>query len=169
MENETFPLDLTHRVLARFGFDTVEQIKRRNADAGFFYFSPETMRFFRCRVSPIIFGGRFFITSEQYRAMSGDMEPRKYSIRFAYTNGNIEHVSEFQAFRSLAQAKRAAKKAAEDHHFIEKVNGKYRAARIVSTSGAYVETTLGTFSAYEEAEACITGNLSDIAEAIAQA
>lgn len=92
----TGPLNYTH----------ISQIKRANELAKQYFFEPATMRFFRSRVAPGVYGGRYFITSEQFDANS----PRLYTIREVAPNGHIETVGEFQQYETLDKAKRAVRK-----------------------------------------------------------
>lgn len=87
--------------------NTIEEIKQANKDAGGYFFSPDTMRFFCSRVSRKVYpvaDGAFFVTSERYDNNS----PRLYSVRFAWTNGDTETVSEFQQYKTSKAAHRAA-------------------------------------------------------------
>ena len=87
-------------------YQSISQIKAANSAAGLYFFSPDTMRFFRSRVaSSTVYGGRYFITSEQFNAGS----PRLYTIRRCNDNGSIDTVGEFQGYKTLKAAKLAAK------------------------------------------------------------
>mgnify|MGYP001574775162 CR=1 FL=1 len=101
----------------------IEEIKQLNARNGQFFFTPETMRFFKSKVNDGVITGTwkgikvaFFITSEKF----SDETPRKYTIRacvledapteagredYGYKRGHIESVSEFQAFATLRTAR----------------------------------------------------------------
>lgn len=85
-------------------FKTIEEIREANRRAGLFFFSPDTMRFFRSRVGREVYGGRFFVTSEQF----DDSSPRLYSVRRANDDGSIDTASEFQGYTSGAEARLAA-------------------------------------------------------------
>ena len=58
---------------------SIEDVKRANRDAGYHYFSADTMRFFGSRVLPTVYAGRLFITSE--RSGFDHYSPRKYTVR----------------------------------------------------------------------------------------
>jgi hypothetical protein len=89
----------------------LEDVMRRNADAGQHFFDPATMRFFASRLCGPLYGRRFFVTSE--RCTWGDY-PRLYSIREAMPNGHVDDVSPFQFYTTGREAKRdAARLAAE--------------------------------------------------------
>lgn len=89
---------------------SIDAIKKANAEAGSFYFSPDTMRFFRSRVMSDVFpleDGALFVTSER---REGDI--RRYTIRRAWDDGDIATLDGFQAYTSRNGALKAAKKAA---------------------------------------------------------
>ncbi len=94
----------------------IEKIKLANQQAGQFFFSPDTMRFFRSRLSNEVErlpnGGALFITSEQNHGMGGPY-PRLFTIRMAKPDGDVDTVGEFQAFNSRASAIRVMRKLAE--------------------------------------------------------
>lgn len=69
-------------------FKRMSEIKAANRAAGYFFFSPDTMRFFNSRVETGVIGGRYFITSEQYDENS----PREYTARRANDDGTVETV-----------------------------------------------------------------------------
>lgn len=89
-------------------YKNITEIEQNNIRNGGRWFSKENMRWFNCRINPEIFYGRYFITSERY-----DGEPRYYTIREARPDGDIDTVGEFQAFKTLAQAKKWLKLSAE--------------------------------------------------------
>lgn len=91
---------------------TIEEIKRRNARAGFHFFDRDTMRFFRSRIAPgVMHAGKqdvynIFITSEKY----SDSAPRLYTVRHMTDDGDIVSLSKFQAYRSLESARAAVRR-----------------------------------------------------------
>ena len=92
-------------------FDSVAAIIEADKAAGFFFFSPGAMRFFQCRVSRELIGGRFFITSEQAGGTVWG-GARRYTVREA-TAAGIDTVGEFGQHATRAQAIAAAKAAAK--------------------------------------------------------
>lgn len=72
-------------------FKNITEIKRANKEAGHYFFSPDTMRFFESQIVPEVFGprGRFFILSD--KAGFTD-ETREYKIKWANGDGTIENV-----------------------------------------------------------------------------
>ena|ERR1051326_8280573 len=90
--------------------------KRRNADAGFFFFEKATMLFFHSRVSEASFSPceelrcTYFVTSEQNRSFGGETFPRLFTVRaIAWNTGGVRTVGESQAYETLAKAIRFAK------------------------------------------------------------
>jgi len=83
-------------------YKSIDEIKKANALAGGKWFSPDTMHFFRSHILPYVYGGRYFITSEQ--PPYGD---RVYSIRVAQEDGSIDNVGKFGAYASAKEAQRA--------------------------------------------------------------
>jgi hypothetical protein len=67
-------------------FRSIAMIKQR---ATGYFFSPETMRFFNSIVEPRVYGGRLFITSEQFVASDGTEFPRFWTIRYASDDGEV--------------------------------------------------------------------------------
>jgi len=91
-------------------FESVAEIMRADKAAGFFFFAPSAMRFFECRVSRQLFGGRFFVTSEQEGGTVWG-GARRYTVREA-TAAGIDTVGDFGQYGTHAQAIAAAKAAA---------------------------------------------------------
>jgi len=86
---------------------TMADVRRNNKEAGGYWFSPDTMRFFRCRIESKLIRGKFFVTSEQ----AGDDHPRLYSIRkYNPETHDIDTVGDFQAFKTRQDALDAIKK-----------------------------------------------------------
>lgn len=79
-------------------------IKAANRNHGGYFFSPDSMRFFRSRVSEKVHqgpGGIYFVTSEQF----DDRSPRLYTVRcFDPTSRGIDTAGGFQAHATSRQA-----------------------------------------------------------------
>lgn len=88
----------------------MHEIRSANHDAGFFFFSPRTMRFFNRRVCRRVLGGGFFVTSERFDYGT----PRRYSVRLCKESGAVETIGEFQAYDTSAQAYAAIQKLLRD-------------------------------------------------------
>ena len=79
---------------------TLRTIREANAEAGFHFFAPSTMRFFRSRLGKTVYGGKYFVTSEQF---NGDSE-RLYTIRQVDDKGSVSTVGAFQGYASNREA-----------------------------------------------------------------
>jgi hypothetical protein len=69
-------------------FASMAEVKAANRAAGYYWFSPDTMKFFDSRVETGVIGGRFFVTSE----IPPDVGRRRYTIREALDDGSITTV-----------------------------------------------------------------------------
>ncbi len=82
-------------------FWTMEHLQRWHTNLGLQFFSTGTKRFFNSRIqSTPPYRGRVFVTSERM----SDRYPRRYSVRYIDTNGDIITVCGFQAFESRYDA-----------------------------------------------------------------
>lgn len=81
-------------------FRTIKEIKQANRASGGHWFDPDTLRFFRSRIDSTVYGGRYFVSSEQY----DDSTPRLYTVREAKPDGDVETVGEFQAYATRGEA-----------------------------------------------------------------
>lgn len=84
-------------------FTHINEIKELNDRKGYHFFKDDTINFFNSIVYPEIINGNIFITSERHQ-----QEPRKYTVRLARDNGQIETIGKFQQFKSKKQATRYA-------------------------------------------------------------
>lgn len=87
----------------------------RMAEPEAYWFSPDTMRFFRSRLDRTAYvgtGGCYFVTSEQFN----DSAPRLYTVR-VWRGKKIDTVGEFQEYATLTAAREAAKAAAVEPLF----------------------------------------------------
>ncbi len=91
---------------------TLSDIKTANRVRGLYFFSRDTLRFFRSRISTRVHqgpGGIYFVTSEQFDERSS----RLYTVRcFNPASAGIDTVGEFQehptAYQAHAEAARLA-------------------------------------------------------------
>tara|TARA_R110000823_G_scaffold206825_3_gene337524 strand:+ start:251 stop:547 length:297 start_codon:yes stop_codon:yes gene_type:complete len=90
-------------------FTTISEIKALNKKNGYYFFSKDTMRFFNSKTHRGVYGGRYFITSEQFVPSSGVAEPRKYTIRKAHKDGAIDTINTFQQFMTIQEARNHVK------------------------------------------------------------
>jgi hypothetical protein len=104
---EWFGRDWNERMI----YDTIELALEAHK-RGSFWFAPSTMRFFKSRVSRQVFGGKYFISSED---TSSPYYPdvRKYSVRAFRIEGDyfmIETIGEFQQYATRSAALSAIRK-----------------------------------------------------------
>lgn len=90
-------------------YRTISEIKAANKAAGMFFFERSSMRFFDSRIESKVYGGRFFITSEQFHGSDGRSAPRLYTIRECKADGDIDTVGTFQQYRHVSDARDAAR------------------------------------------------------------
>lgn len=97
-------------------FVSIEDIIYTARSRGSHFFDPDARRYFRSRILSDVYGGRFFVTSEQFRDVWGSVEPRRYTVREVISTQDSFTINaiEFQAFASANEAKAAAKKLAEE-------------------------------------------------------
>lgn len=101
-------------------FESIEEIRQANKDAGYNWFSKDTMRFFSSRVGRKVYPtawGAYFVTSERL-----DDSPRLYTVRRAIRYGKSKGVviteGDFQAHKTAREAHKEAAAWAR-HHNIE--------------------------------------------------
>lgn len=85
-------------------FKNMADVKAANKAIGHHFFDKDAMRFFNSRIEGELYGGRYFVTSEQFVDSDGVAAPRKYTIREVKEDGRIDDASEFQQFASLRAA-----------------------------------------------------------------
>lgn len=84
------------------------------------FFAPASLRFLGTQVHSTIYGGRLFITSEQYVATEhansqGSHDgPRRFSIRICDVDGSVATVGEFRGYATFEAAERAAQWLADE-------------------------------------------------------
>ena len=91
---------------------TMNQLERYNGNRNYYFFSPDTMRFFSSRIQTLPpYKGRVFVTSERRNWNS----PRLYSVRVIQPSGNIETIGDFQGFTTRQSAHAYAKAYAAEN------------------------------------------------------
>lgn len=83
-------------------------IREANRRAGQHWFDPGAVRFFNSRISPRVYAGAIFVSSEK-----GPSGVRLYSVHYCARTGRVEEVSEFQAFASSRAAHVAAERVSK--------------------------------------------------------
>lgn len=94
-------------------FHSISEVKRANERLGHFFFDAGSKRFFDSRIGRTLYGGRYFVTSEQFHGSEGSA-PRAYTVREAREDGGIETVGEFQAYETREAAIAAIESLLED-------------------------------------------------------
>jgi hypothetical protein len=90
-------------------YETIAEIKEANKAIGHFFFEPASMRFFKSKIaSRTVYGGHFFITSEQFVGSDNIAQPRRYTIRACY-GGRVDTIGDFQQYRTIEEARAAVK------------------------------------------------------------
>ena len=84
-------------------FQNTDQIKMAHKGR---FFSTSNMRTFNTRVLPTVYHGKYFITSER---PDHRLSERRYTVRQAAPDGEINTVGEFMGHRTRAAAIRAIK------------------------------------------------------------
>lgn len=84
-------------------FQTMDDVRAANKAIGNHWFDSATKRFFRSRIGSTLYGGKYFVSSEQF----DDNSPRLYTIRIARDNGSISTVGSFQQYASRIDTIRA--------------------------------------------------------------
>lgn len=84
-------------------FRNITEIKKANKEAGHHFFDRDTVKFFGSVVYPEVYGGCYFITSED----NFDQTERRFTVRQADERGHIWTVWTFQEFTTKEQAREA--------------------------------------------------------------
>ena len=90
-----------------YWYTSINEIRYEAQRAGSHFFDADSMRFFGSRILPTVYGGRYFVTSEQDRYGNG---AKAYTVRVCRENGHIDTVGEFQAYATRAQAVAAVRR-----------------------------------------------------------
>lgn len=94
-------------------FKNMDEVRKAVTDGGSHWFDKNTMRFFRSRVSEALYGGQYFVSSEENP--SGE---RRYTVRKVEWEDDryvINNVGDFHSYASRSGAHKAAQRAARDN------------------------------------------------------
>ncbi len=83
-------------------FKNMSEVKQANKETGHYWFSPDTMRFFKSKVETDLISGCYFVTSEK-----GPSGPRRYTVRMVNTDSTIDTAGDFQGYATKLQALKA--------------------------------------------------------------
>lgn len=114
--NETNAPESAVAEVRRF-FNTMTEVREAVTAGGSHWFDADTLRFFRTRLSEYLYGGRYFVTSEENP--SGE---RRYTVRVVVWEDDrwvIDTVGGFEGFHKYASrsgAHKAAERAAKRDH-----------------------------------------------------
>jgi hypothetical protein len=97
---------MSDSIFAPKTFETMYDVRLANRQAGHHFFEGGTLGFFKSRIGTELYGGRYFITSEQFDSNA----PRLYSVREVSPNGHINTVGKFQEYGSSASARTAIRR-----------------------------------------------------------
>jgi len=105
------------RAQAFRAIETMDDVRRFNADCGFYFFTPDTMRWFGSRIVGGLCkgpGGLWFVTSERQPAFGCvSAGERLYTVRRVRPDGRIDDDSAgFQGYASARVASRRAERYA---------------------------------------------------------
>lgn len=75
-------------------YATIAEVRAANRAAGQHFFAPSTSAFFGSRIGRTLYGGRYFITSEN----NAGRNLRRYTVRCALRSGEIITASEYGQF-----------------------------------------------------------------------
>ena len=88
---------------------TIASIRAANERAGWYFFSPETIKFFRSKTLPYVYqgeGGIYFVTSESPDGFFGGSGSTFFSVREFYPDtGRVETVKDAYGLPSKILAK----------------------------------------------------------------
>ncbi len=70
-------------------FSSVQAIKAANKRAGGHFFDADTIRFWNSEIEPKVYGGKYFVTSEQF----SEGDARRFSVREADATGKVRTVA----------------------------------------------------------------------------
>ena len=81
-------------------YKSMSEIREKNKSIDNYFFSKDTMRFFKSKIETGVLKDKYFITSE-----INPSDVKKYTIREATEEGEIKTVGDFHSFTSVKQAK----------------------------------------------------------------
>lgn len=102
-------------------FKTIRQIRGFNRAAGSLWFGVGAMRFFGTRIHKGVYGGRWFVTSEQDPQEIVWDGARRYTVRKVQEDGSIATCGDFGQYATSREAHRAALRHAVDDRLGQEV------------------------------------------------
>ncbi len=84
-------------------YQTIQEIRQANKRAGGYFFDEKTMEYWGSTVYEGVYGGRYFVTSEQGR--DDTSLSLHYTVRKCDDNGRVRTVGKFNHIGSLVAAR----------------------------------------------------------------
>jgi len=120
--------DMAHNPDVNGPFASVDAIISANHALGDHFFDTNVMRGFDSRIESSVYGGRYFITSEQFHGSQGS-GPRRYTIRRVEDDGEVNtaggHAAGFQTFAELDDAETFIEAYVEGRATCPTTNGRH--------------------------------------------
>lgn len=88
-------------------YSSIDEIIKKNKNIGQYWFSTDTMKLFKTRISSKIYGGKYFVTSDIFM-----YNKRLYTVREAKPDGSIGTIGPFNRM-TYKQAHKVAKELAK--------------------------------------------------------
>ncbi len=87
----------------KYAANNINDVIRNNKEAGWFFFHPETIKFFHSCVSSVLFENKTFVTSELH--LRGDNWVRLYTVRkYNPETAWIDTIGKYGVFTSRKEA-----------------------------------------------------------------
>lgn len=84
-------------------FKTLADVKAANEAIGNWWFSKETMRFWKSKFESGLIAGRYFITSEDEFVLDGRTPKRVFAVRYANDDGSIQTLKSYLPDKAAAK------------------------------------------------------------------
>lgn len=82
-------------------YKTMSDVRAANKANGNYFFSRDSMRFFKSKIESGLYNGKYFITSEQFDYNS----PRLYTVRSVNLDASINTIGDFQQYKTKSHAR----------------------------------------------------------------
>ena len=76
------------------GFANLSSFVQKNQESGRHFFDKDAQQWFESIIYPQLYGGRYFVTSEQWVG-SEAISPRKWTVRRANDDGGVDDIGPF--------------------------------------------------------------------------
>jgi len=82
----------------------MRDVEEASSRGGYHFFDADAKRFFSSRIGKTLYGGRYFVTSEQFHGSDGYTAPRLYTVREIRDDGSVWDIGEFQQYETSREA-----------------------------------------------------------------